>query len=358
VRPLHPVLMAYLGRVRTLAAEYPLNPNSERILAQLHTSPVYERPDQATPAALEAVLARLQEGLYELPPDVPALTSDPHYLEALRLAQDEIHPAARKLSPAGFGVDGYAWEHAAGLYFLLGRGIREAYEEFLGPLKIRSGLTMPRNFYYKRQLQQLVDQHLGTRPLDVLEIGAGSANLAVFLAVEGLVRNYCIVDLPDMLVYAGYTVQKYLPEAELFINEAPRVAEPAFRPRFWLLAPGELGDAPSASFDLCLSVNAFQEMDRATRDGYIEQVYRLGKSDALFFNVNRRLRGLAQPDGTTYDNNPLLYPYRASDRILVWEEDEYQQATRSTFGVSPSLAVTRAAIINPSSGQWAEGGGQ
>jgi hypothetical protein len=88
------------------------------------------------------------------------------------------------------------------------------------------------------------------------------------------------------------------------------------------------------------------EMDREQRDDYIDLVYRCTRPGGLFVNVNRRQRSLPLPDGSTWDNNPLLYPYHADDDVLVWEDDEFQTETRSSFMARPSLAVFRAARVN------------
>jgi hypothetical protein len=97
---------------------------------------------------------------------------------------------------------------------------------------------------------------------------------------------------------------------------------------------------------MALNFNSFMEMDEQARDRYISEIYRTLRHGGVFYNVNRRQAALPQPDGSTFDNNPLLYPYRTSDRILFWEEDPFQTATRSWFLFRPSLAVARAAVVH------------
>ena len=89
------------------------------------------------------------------------------------------------------------------------------------------------------------------------------------------------------------------------------------------------------------------EMDREARDGYIDLIYNAGRAGSLFYNVNRRQPALPLRDGGTLDNNPLLYPYRTDDDVLVWEDDPFQHVTRGKFGKHPTVTITRAAVIRP-----------
>ena len=197
--------------------------------------------------------------------------------------------------------------------------------------------------YYARQIVDLVERSDLRRPLDVLEIGAGAGNLAYFLTTMGVVRSYTIVDLPQMLVHSAYTLQRRIPDLEMTF------AEPGLQPGRYRFIPdfqaADLIDDDSA--DLALNLNSFMEMDREARDDYIEQIYRCTRPGGLFYNLNRRQPGLPLREGGTWDNNPLLYPYRGDDEILVWEEDPFQTATRTKWGELASLAITRAAIVRP-----------
>jgi hypothetical protein len=161
----------------------------------------------------------------------------------------------------------------------------------------------------------------------------------------GSVRSYTIVDLPELLVHSAYTICKYVPDADLRFGspagDVPRDAPAVFA----LLTPAEAAQLPDDSADLALNFNSFMEMDLEARDGYLELIYRAGRPGALFLNVNRRQRALPGRGGEAVDNNPLLYPYRATDRILLWEEDEFQTVTRMRPGRLSSLAIVRAALL-------------
>jgi putative sugar O-methyltransferase len=245
--------------------------------------------------------------------------------------------ASRRLTAKGLGVDADELEHARALDFLDRAGTLDEYFAFIAPLGVRSSMSTARHWHYARRLRELA----GPGPHDVLEIGAGSGNLAWFLTQLGLVRSYTIVDLPQMLVYSAYALGTRVDGLQ------PRFD--AFEPGGWNFLSDfrAAGLLPADGFDLCLNVNSFMEMDRETRDGYIDLIYRAGRPGALFFNVNRRHAQLPLPDGGSWDNNPLRYPYRADDDVLVWEDDLFQMATRGKWGVATSLTIVRAARIKP-----------
>jgi SAM-dependent methyltransferase len=265
---------------------------------------------------------------------------DPRYRRSLELMRG-ARKASKGLSPEALGADVGEWEQMRALLFLSREGLLEEYEGFLAARGLRSGMEMARHFHYTHVIEALVRGRLHKASLDVLEIGAGPGWLAYFLHQRGLVRSYCIVDLPESLLQCGYVIQRWLPQAELTFNEVRR--DPVGI-GFSLLTPRFLPQMPDDSFDACLNVNSFMEMDERDRDGYIAEIYRTGRRGALFFNVNRRQRALPQRDGSTFDNNPLLYPYQDDD-VVLWEEDQFQQVTRSGFQSAPSLAIVRAAIL-------------
>lgn len=342
-RSLHPSVQAYLPRVKNLARSYTPSLFWERQLATLRESAPYANLEQLGSRAVEAMMAEMGYGFVQLGAGIKEPREDPDYRNAAALA-DSIDAAAAALTAERFGASKDVWEHARALSFLRSAQLLSDYIEFITPLRIRSSMSVARHYFYARQIAGLARQHCGTEPLRVLEIGAGAGNLAVFLERMGVVRGYCIVDLPEMLLQSGHMVSTYVPAAALTFEPPPTTSQ---RLAFWFVAPQEIEHIPDAVFDLCLNFNSFAEMDHENLDAYFGLVYRAGRANALFVNVNRRQRQLPQRDGSVFDNNPLLYPYENSDRVLLWEEDAFQQATRNRFGNLPSLAILRAAVINP-----------
>jgi putative sugar O-methyltransferase len=340
---LDPRIDDYLGRLQALSDAYRPSLFWENLLAKFRDSSGGKPLQRVSGAELEEMFRYLGYGFEELPRTAEQVRQDPRYLNTLKLLRGVgAHlKAARKLRDAR-----EEWEHMYALAFLHQEGMLDEYLTFLEPFRVRSSMPVARFFYYLKTLLSF-GSFLPPPPWDVLEIGAGAGNFACFLCRAGKVRNYVIIDLPEMLLHSSHMVVKHVPGASITFNDLSGFDLAAPGPKFYFVAAQYAGGVPDASFDLCLNFNSFMEMDGDVRDRYLAEVYRVGRPNAVFFNVNRRQRALPQRDGSTFDNNPLLFPYRSSDKVLVWEEDRFQQATRSWFLKVPSLAVTRIAVINP-----------
>lgn len=340
----HPALEAYLAELPELSAAYEPSVFWKLQLEKLKERAASENRSLFRPEDLEEIVQMGSYAFQDLDPGVP-MKADGDYREGLKKVK-EIRGVLRGLGADSLGITKGQWEHSSSLLFLAARKLLPEYESFIGPLGIRSSMSTVRHFIYKRELGALLDDHVSPEPVNILEVGGGAGCLALYLTVEGRVRTYTIIDLPEMLVHSAYTIQKYLPEADIVFNEPPGSGSAGEAPRFHFIAAQFAESAPSDFYDLGLNFNSFMEMDGPTRDDYIRLIYRAARPGALFFNVNRRQRALPQSDGSAFDNNPLLYPYRPDDRILRWEEDVVQQATRGRLGGVPSLAITRAALVS------------
>ena len=267
---------------------------------------------------------------------------DPNVVYATRVL-DYLGTVRKRLDPPAMGVSRGSTEHAAALLFLRRHGLLDDYMAMLTAQGFTSGMTTARHFYHARLLQDLLTS-IGPGPFRVLEIGAGAGNMAILLSDLGLVERYTIVDLPEMLLNSYDQVGTLLPQATL---RCGAIARDGRSPTVLFLPPQHASQIESGSIDLALNFNSFMEMDRSQRDGYIELVYRVCRRGGLFVNINRRQPALPQRDGSTFDSNPLLYPYRSTDAVLRWEMDAFQQDIRSRFGEAPdSYAILRAAVIH------------
>jgi SAM-dependent methyltransferase len=342
IEPVHPTLRAFLQRLPELVAASQPSPFWEEQLRD-HRH-VYDRAPELDGADVAALVRDAGYGFEPLPDDIRSPAEDPAFKAALKSAAKGARRDTQP-SPETLKLDEPAWRHMRALHFLRKEHLLDEYVSFLEPLRIRSSLAVARHWFYARQLAQLADATFGRRRLDVLEIGAGAGNLAFFLTRMKRVRSYCIVDLPEMLVHSAYTLQRYLPAKRRFAFDKPALA--GEEGLYLFLPAARAGKLAKRTFDLVLNLNSFMEMDEKQRNDYIEIAYRSGRDGALFYNVNRRQRALPTPGGGHWDSNPLLYPYRRDDQVLIWEEDPFQTVTRSKWGGSVSLAVTRAAIIRP-----------
>jgi SAM-dependent methyltransferase len=146
-----------------------------------------------------------------------------------------------------------------------------------------------------------------------------------------------VVDLPQMLVHSSWTIHNRCGQADPAFGSVPDEGFGFFR-------PGETDLLPNGGFDIALNANSFMEMERAQRDGYLELIQRVLRPGGLFWNVNRAKPATPQRDGSTYDNNPLLYPYDPRARVLLWDQDEFQGEVRGRPGKLAGLALVRAEL--------------
>jgi hypothetical protein len=337
---LRPELLRYLETLPGLAGDESMSEFWRRRIARFDEL-AGEAPGSEADA-LERVVGS-DYGFDDLPKGVGSVDRDPLFIDS-RDVWARIEAAGKVRREALAGIDKDLWEHARVLGFLEREKLLDEYTEFLAPLRIRSSMATARHWYYARLVHGLCEQHLGRGRLDVLEIGGGAGNLAYFLSVLGRVRSYTIVDLPEMLAHSGFTLSRRLPRSSLVFPPSPAGTARAGEYRF--VTPAEAQELPESAFDVALNFNSFMEMDRHVRDAYFDLVYRVGRPGGLFVNVNRRQRVLPLANGETWDNNPLLYPYR-DDEVIAWEEERFQTTTRADFNFATSLAVLRAGIIRP-----------
>lgn len=163
----------------------------------------------------------------------------------------------------------------------------------------------------------------------ILEIGAGAGNLAVLLR-DLLPRcSYTVVDLPEMILCSSRAVRKRLPSAPMRI--ALSADEAHLVPEGFRFVPHALHEGvASASYDLCLNVDSFQEMALEHVAAYLALFQRAAAPRARLLTLNRRKTVGGE------DNNPLLYPY-GPNRVLRWEADRFMRYVLGAERTDPWL---------------------
>lgn len=199
--------------------------------------------------------------------------------------------------------------------------------------------VMARNFYYARNIVGLMAYGGIQRPAAFLEFGAGSGALAIMLHRMNIVRRYVIVDLPEMLAFAAYEVERHLPGVPISFG-------PGESDGFSFVNPTEV-DEISDRVDVSTNFVSFAEMERKWLDIYFKTIYRVSRPGALHYNVNRTHQNLHQSDGSHFYNHSLLYPYQASDDIAIWDIDPLQDISRSWVMARPgNPGYSRAAFLH------------
>ena len=142
----------------------------------------------------------------------------------------------------------------------------------------------------------------------VSEIGIGYAGQARILTKLLLIKNYTLIDLPEVLALS----EKFL----------ERLNENLDRFKFVDGKHYYLKD----EFDFCISNYAFSELTRAVQDSYLEKVILKSRAGYITWNClsNRDLDGYSIeellkiiPNSKTIDERPLTYP---GNRIIIWGE--------------------------------------
>ncbi len=236
-------------------------------------------------------------------------------------------------------------EHATGLKFLYRVGVLDEYYRIADSHGLRSSMTLTRHFWYARELARVLDSMSKRRPCAFLEIGAGGGQFAFFNSLGGRVSHYVIVDLPAMMINSMTMLMERFPEAEFHFDETPDFSASGLA--FWFLDTRDIARVPDQSVDVAANFNSFMEMAEDVRNFYFDEIYRVARPGALFYNVNKRQERMTTGDGRTYDNHPLLYPYRTTDRVIEWQPDPFQQSLKSGWLVAPmgSFAISRIAEI-------------
>jgi hypothetical protein len=285
----------------------------------------------------------------DAPPDavVQALGYRHRLLPAGIGRNEDLPKIARLLDKArnrdGDGLQPSQLELVAQLVFLGRQALLEEFVAWADGQGFQIDMNLGRFFWYRR----LVLHTLGARSLPpagaYLEIGAGSGTFAVMVREEWDHRQTIIVDLPEMLMNAADYIAAQCPRAPVRVGEPPREdAEPGF----WLLEPADIRLVPDGLVGLAVNINSMMEMDEEVRDSYLREIYRTARRGGVLFNVNRRQERMSRRDGSSYDNNPLLYPYRTTDQVLRWEVDACQMACKSDrFFSPPAYTILRLAVL-------------
>ena len=240
------------------------------------------------------------------------------------------------------------YEHAIGLAYLKSCNLLKSYIEFLDSLSIKSNYITTRYFSYLYILESLINEHYHKDDdIDILEIGSGSANLALFLKKRLKITRYFFVDLPEMILLAIYAMKSYFYEKNFCILDSAKKVNDISNSDLIFVPAQFVHLIPQRAANVTLNTHSFQEMDKNVRDNYFTEIYRICRKNSIFFNVNWFQKKMTRLDGDTYDNNPLQYPYTKTSRILIWEEDPFQGYLRRVFNYknTTSLSILYAGLF-------------
>jgi putative sugar O-methyltransferase len=133
---------------------------------------------------------------------------------------------------------------------------------------------------------------LASRPLRVLEIGAGYGQVAHQLLQQLDIATYAVCDLPENAFLTSYYLQANWPErTPAFVAAEGDAADAEL---VFTVPPllGELG----GPWDLIVNSYSFQEMNRESVDGYLTHAAKTFADDGFLYSLNAHGKGLTGID--------------------------------------------------------------
>jgi len=247
-----------------------------------------------------------------------------------------------QINVGGLSVEQFAF-HPAGLHHLQGLGLRQGLDEFCNRFGLSPySATGVKAYYIGSKLLTYISTIENPR---VIEIGGGFGNLAAVLHHKHPVRQYVIVDLPEMILHSSLALQTYFPEQSFyFLHPGSADRYDPNQPGFYFCVPESMAQLSDSTFDLGFNIDSFQEMTEPQVAGYLQLMQRVLRQDAHLINLNRRKYLAAE----RYDNNPLLYPYHPGNRVVQWETDFFMDRVFNFDRVRLESWLWRAEKINKS----------
>lgn len=224
---------------------------------------------------------------------------------------------------------------ARGLHFLWKKGLIKEYLQTLEKFNSSNIVAAAQNFWFYDVLRRADDKFKlfkDSKDLNFLEIGSGGGLFALYMFEKYPIKNYILVDLPEMLEVAKAEFKRVRPDLLSKVQ---------------FLKPDETGQLADKRFDGFFNFCSFTEMEQPEIKRYFDLIYKTAKPGAVFYNVNYD-RFLENRDGTITDNSSIFFPYSPNDKILVWNISEWHNIAKSTLAGATPFALLRIAKINQS----------
>lgn len=220
--------------------------------------------------------------------------------------------AARK-----YGYDKYDIE-------VYDQSLLNRFSEKFNPYGIGFSHNTLKSFSYLEKLSKHFAFENKSKPVNILEIGAGVFNFGHLISFELKNFSYVVCDLPEMVVTAHYEItSKYLNNDEysykVFLpNEINEFTDDKSQRKLLFITPDQLNDLNKLGikFDIFINHESFAEMKIETVNNYLEQVNQLLAENGLVNIVNRHSRpqakgksfiGLGVKDLTSFSDYNLAF---------------------------------------------------
>lgn len=182
--------------------------------------------------------------------------------------------------------------------------------------------------YTSFRVLDLVKRFGPSRPLRVLEIGAGLGICAYQLHLKGQIESYTNVDLPENLYLSTLYISSMLPDRKICFHEMDgRRIEKISAGTFNCCLPGTI-ECIGAKFDLIINSFSMQEMSLRNVRAYIDWIETVLSDDGIFVSINSH--------GKTDVKNPRDYRY---EKFHIHHWGVFRQTPQSYFNTIPYEVV-------------------
>ena len=226
-------------------------------------------------------------------------------------------------------------------------GMLDDYFKFMKENKFYTDFSSQRLYFYNRIQQLIVEKYLNKHNnLNFLEIGAGGGTSAIFLIKNNIVKNYVIVDLPEMLIYSAYHINKNCGEfnVEFGLDKINNLNNES--KTVYFLTPDQIDSIPDKLINFQFSINALMEMRIDISNRYIKEMYRIGADNSITMII-ARINELFLNEKIKELNNPYAYQYSFDDKIISMGPDFLQDNSRALLRDTPySPSMIRISKIN------------
>lgn len=183
--------------------------------------------------------------------------------------------------------------------------LQSFWDDYSSRLGLKKSYSTIRVAYYLMYIFKFLPKK--NKKLDVVEIGAGAANLAYGIIRSVEKCNYIIVDLPEVAEQAYSIFQKYddivlfrSDELEDFNNSK------ATKKIIWL-SPNMIDEIAPRFADLVVNTESFAEMRLSIAKAYTCKIPNILKIKGLYFSVNRIARDPDEGREMKNYSSPIFY---------------------------------------------------
>lgn len=210
-------------------------------------------------------------------------------------------------------------------------GFQSYWDSYSQKVLIEKSYSSVRIAYYMFELSKHIK--LNNKKLNILEIGAGAANLAFSILSTATECAYVIIDLPEVGSVAKKIFSKHK-EIQIHNDIASFEADQSSKKILWI-TPDEIDQINHMSFDVMLNTESFAEMQLSVALEYCKLASKFLRQSGIFLNVNRIARDPNENDKRKVYSSPVLY--NPTDLELIYYKFDQFRACYPDFFNTPNL---------------------